>query len=98
MKTITDKIPCIYPLALVLTANTIGIDSSIFAADFRDNRSLWSNKLNSYLGFRPDIRVITIKPKFQLINGIWYSEVTPNETSLPMLELDLIVKEWEWTE
>lgn len=96
MKAITPKIPCIFPYALVLTTNHISISGNLYAADFRDNKSLYSRKIKSYIGFRPDIRVTTIKPGFILKNGFWYGELSEVECSLPLMELDLIVKEWEW--
>lgn len=95
MKTITDKIPYVHPFAIVLTARSIGVEAALYAADFRDTRSLFSRRLNVYLGFRPDVRVIPIKDEFRLINGIWYAETLENDRSLPLLELDLVIKEWD---
>lgn len=96
MKTITAEIPDLSPLALVITSKSIGLEAEIMAADFRDSKSLYSRKLKCYFGFRPDIRITAIKPEFKLINGFWYAEISSATSGLPLIELDMIVKEWEW--
>lgn len=94
MKDITGSIPNLHPLALVITARAIGLGVPILAADFRDTKSLYSNKLNTYLGFRNDLRIVPISEQFTLKNGFWYASVVKTDCYLPILELDLIIKEW----